>query len=103
MSDQVLGVPYRSGPKAWMDSRVYGDWLRRNREIGKLPQGRKRFLYVYNVVSHVINEETKAALKRINTEIRFFPPNGTDSVQPSDSFIIQKKNMSGARSYMRRR
>lgn len=58
--------------------------------ISALPNGRKRVLYVDNCSGHSLSPAVREQLQKINTEVRFFPANATDLVQPADSFSIQK-------------
>lgn len=88
--DNIAGVAYRSGPKGWMDTVVMTQWLSERRVIKKLPNNRRRVLFVDNCSGHNVTEEMITALSKINTEVRFFPPNTTHLLQPCDSFVIQK-------------
>lgn len=90
VADDIEGVSYRTGPKGWMDTVVMPQWLREPRAIRKLQNDRKRVLFVDNCSGHNATAELETALHDINTEIRYFPKNATDLVQPCDSFIIQK-------------
>lgn len=56
----------------------------------RLPNGRKRILYLDNYSGHRLTEGALAAANDINTQIRFFPPNRTDLIQPCNSYIVQK-------------
>lgn len=88
--DNIPGVCYRSGPKGWMDSRVFTEWLSEKRVMKPLQDGRQRVLYVDNASGHKLTAEAKDALNASNTVLRFLPKNATDLCQPADSFIIQK-------------
>lgn len=90
VSDDVPGVSYRTGAKGWIDRRVMVEWLCEKRAISPLGGGRRRVLFMDNCGGHAVTEEQTAALKEINTEIRFFPPNSTHLIQPADAFVIQK-------------
>lgn len=90
LPDDVQCVAYRMGLKAWMDKRIFLQWLKGKRVLQLLPDGGKRVLYVDNVNTHDLTEEVKAALREIYTEIRFFPCNATHFVQLVDSFAIQE-------------
>lgn len=87
--DNVPGVAYRTGPKGWMDSIVMPQWLSETRVITALPH-KRRILYVDNCSGHTQTAALADAAGRINTEIRYFPPNATHLIQPCDSFVIQK-------------
>lgn len=88
--DNIPGVCYRSGPKGWMDSRVFSEWLGEKRIMTPCPAGKERVLFVDNASGHKLSEAAKAALKYSNTTLRFLPKNATDLCQPADSFIIQQ-------------
>lgn len=88
--DTVDGVAYRTGPKGWIDTTVMPQWLSEIRVIRALPQGRKRILFLDNCSGHTSTPALTEACSRINTEIRYFPPNATHLIQPCDSFVIQK-------------
>ena len=78
--DDVPGVSYRTEPKGWMDSRMFGEWLSENRAVSIELHGRKRVLYIDNCSGHSLTDDVKAALRRKNIEVRFFPANATDLV-----------------------
>lgn len=88
--DNVPGVCYRSGKKGWMDKRVFKEWLSEPRAISKPLNGRRRTLFVDNCSGHNENDDTALLLSRINTNLKKFPANATDLVQPADSFVISK-------------
>lgn len=88
--DNVPGVCYRTGPKAWMDGKVFKAWLSEPRAIKPLPFEQMRILFIDNCSGHVIDSETREELRRIRTKIRKLPPNATHLIQPADSFVIQK-------------
>ncbi|KAJ0397798.1 hypothetical protein ATCC90586_001667 [Pythium insidiosum] len=60
VKDDVEGITYRSGPKGWMDKRVFKEWIE----------------------SDMCNPERKKKGKLL-------PANSTNLTQPADSFIIQ--------------
>ena len=88
--DDVGGVSYRSSPKGWMDRIVFPEYLMEKKVMKPLPHGRRRILFIDNCGGHCITPNVEEALRAVNTEIRFFPPNATDLIQPADSFVIQK-------------
>lgn len=88
--DCVDGVAYRSGPKGWMDRVVMPQWISERRVFNKLPNNRCRTLFVDNCSGHTETDALREALRDVNTEIRYFPPNTTHLLQPCDSFVIQK-------------
>lgn len=73
VDDEVPGVDYRTGPQGWMDLEVLPQWLEETRVIWKLPGDRERVLYVDNCSGHKVKEAVKAALDKLNTEVRFSP------------------------------
>ena len=89
-ADNIPGVAYRTGPKGWIDTTVLPQWIRERRVMWRLPDGRKRVLFLDNCSGHNQTEEQISAFLEINTELRYFPPNTTHLLQPCDSFIIQK-------------
>lgn len=93
LPDDVPGVSYRSGPKGWIDNTVMQQWAQEPRALEKLPQGRRRVLFMDNCSGHKLTDALLEKLEKVNTEIRFFPPNATDLLQPADSFVIQKIKM----------
>lgn len=88
--DTVPGVCYRSGPKGWMDTRVFEEWLDERRILAPLPGEKERVLFVDNASGHKLTSTAIAALRRSCTRLQFLPKNATDLCQPADSFIIQK-------------
>lgn len=88
--DNVPRVSYLSGPKGWMDNRVFKEWMSEPRAIPLLPNGKKRTLFVDNFSGHNGNSDVVECLRRINTAFRNLLPHTTDLVQPADSFIISK-------------
>ncbi|CDF38688.1 unnamed protein product [Chondrus crispus] len=88
--DTVPGVCYRSGKKGWMDNRVFQEWLSEPRAIRALQNTQRRVLFVDNCSGHNENESVQKCLGEIKTELRKFPLNATDLVQPADSFAISK-------------
>ena len=52
IADNLPGVSYRSGPKGWMDRRVFKEWLKEPRAIRRLLNGTKRILCVDKCLGH---------------------------------------------------
>lgn len=50
----------------------------------------RRVLFVDNCSGHNENKHIEKCLGEIKTELRKVPPNATDLVQPTDSFVISK-------------
>lgn len=90
LPDETPGITYRSSHKGWMDSALFADWLNSPRIFKPLSNNRTRVIWVDNCSAHKLTPETKAALNRSRTELRFFPACATDLVQPADSFVIQR-------------
>ena len=88
--DNVPGVLHRSGKKGWMVRRVFVEWLSEPAVIKKHPSGEKRIPYVDNCSGHNLTTNVGGELEAINAELRKFPANATDLVQPADSFVISK-------------
>lgn len=87
--DNVPGISYRSGPKGWMDQRVFNEMLQEPRFIKRDVYGRKKVYFIDSVSSHQITPQVEEILAQLNVEIRFLPHNSTDLTQPCDSFVIQ--------------
>ena len=78
---------YRTGPKGWMDRRVFREWIQ---ELEKDPFGIQKIIYLDNCGGHNETPETVTLLKKKNIQLRRLPENATDLCQPADSFVIQK-------------
>lgn len=90
VADNVPGAYYRTGPKGWIDRRVMKEWIEETNALPAVRPGRIRNLFIDHCAGHKTTEEPADALMRINTELRYFPPNDTDLLQPAFSFVIQK-------------
>lgn len=86
--DNVPGVTYRTGPRGWMDRRVFLEWLEEPRAIDTHPDG-QRILFLDNCTCHDETTEQLQALEKINTKLKKLPPNATHLCQPLDSFVIK--------------
>lgn len=73
-----------------MERRVSFEWVQESRALTELYNFRKSIRYMDNSSGHEITENVQKVLKKIDTEIWFFPKNATDLCQPGDSFVIQK-------------
>lgn len=71
--------------------RVMSLWVNERGSLPSLPFGRKSVLFVDNCSDHNMTDELAINLFKINTDIRYFPSNETDLLQPADSFFIQNK------------
>ena len=68
----------------------YAQWISEKRVISSLPNCRRRVIFEDKCSGHIKTKKLKDAAERINTDIRYFPPNATHLIQPCDSFVIQK-------------
>ena len=90
LPDNVPGVCYRTGPKGWMDQKVFVEWLEEERANPPDKYGRKKVIFMDNCSGHNETPQSIAALSKLKAEIRKLPSNATDLCQPADSFIISK-------------
>eukprot|EP00644_Phytophthora_capsici_P005978 jgi/Phyca11/98043/e_gw1.2.1094.1 len=67
VKDNVEGVCYRTGPKGWMDKRLFREYLKEPRAQKPDRLGRKKTIFLDNCST-----------------------NATDLCQPADSFVIAK-------------
>lgn len=89
-SNAVPGAAYRSGPRGWMDRRVFGEWVSENKCVKKDVHNRTQVIFMDNAGGHKPTESTQIILEEKHVEIQFLPPNATDLCQPADTTIIQK-------------
>lgn len=89
--ESVPSVCYRSSSKGWMDSTVWKKHLDNHRAIEVVSNGHHCVLFVNNCSSNLVENECEKALNGRQTLIRKFPPNDTDLIQPTDSFVIKNK------------
>uniref|UniRef100_A0ABM0MZN5 Tigger transposable element-derived protein 4-like n=1 Tax=Saccoglossus kowalevskii TaxID=10224 RepID=A0ABM0MZN5_SACKO len=76
-----LPVDYYANKKAWMNSKIFEDWLRKfDRKMRR--QGRKILLFADNAPSH-------PTINLKNIKLQFLPANTTSKSQPIDQGIIQ--------------
>eukprot|EP00058_Branchiostoma_floridae_P002180 XP_002587668.1 hypothetical protein BRAFLDRAFT_126732 [Branchiostoma floridae] len=81
INTKTLPVTYTNNKKAWMNSYLFTDWLKKlDKKMGR--QGRKILLFMDNAPSH-------PAVTLRNIELKYFPPNTTSRLQPMDQGIIQ--------------
>ena len=73
----------------WMDRTVFTQYISEEKVFQLLSHGRKRILFVENCSGHGISTNLATALIYNNTEVRCFPPNATDLIQPADSFLFK--------------
>lgn len=86
--DNVPGVSYRTGRKAWMDQRVFLEMLKERKFLKPMPGGKTRILFMDNVGSHNLSPEVIKELERIKTIARFLPKNSTELTQACDAYVI---------------
>ena len=89
-SDNISDVSYRTQPLGWMDSIAFNAWLEEPCAINMDVMNRTRHLFVDNCSGHKLTETVRSALKAVDTEVLFIPPNTTHLCKPLDFFIIQK-------------
>lgn len=87
--DDVSGVSYGTGPNGGISNKVNSEVAAENRALTKLPNWRRRILFMENCSSHYTTDEMKAILGKKNTEFKYLPANATDMLQPSYSLVIQ--------------
>lgn len=79
--DDVPGVSYFTGPKGWMDRTEMLKWFLESHIIYEIPNQR-RILYVENCSGPTSTADLQEECKKINAEIRFFPPTRPTSDSP---------------------
>ena len=87
--DKQCNVSYRSGPKGWMDRRLFKEMLTEERFLTADEYGRGQLLFLDNVNSHNLTERIEEVLDEINTSLCHLPPNSTHKVQPLDIGILK--------------
>lgn len=90
VQDNVQNVCYRSGPKAWMDKRVFLELLKEKKCISKDVLERMQSVFTDNANSHKITAELENALWDIETEIEYLPINSTHKTQALDLLIFSQ-------------
>lgn len=85
--DDVPGVCYRTGPKAWMDKITMKEFLECSRSWGR-GHGTPRVLWLDNASGHIF-DGVEEIFKKCNTRAEYFPKNTTDRLQACDSFVIK--------------
>jgi len=88
--DNIDGVCYRSGPKGWMDKRVFREYLTERRAQRPDRLGRVKTIFLDNCSGHLSELECESELRALNARLRYLPANATDLCQPADSFVIAK-------------
>ncbi|RLN06831.1 hypothetical protein BBJ28_00026101 [Nothophytophthora sp. Chile5] len=90
VADNVEGACYRTGPKGWMDRRVFRQYLTERRAMAADPRGRKKVIFLDNCSGHLDEDECRNELHQLKAQLRYLPANATDLCQPADSFVIAK-------------
>jgi hypothetical protein len=82
--DNVKGISYRSAPKGFMNQFIMAKYLLHSRLWGH--DAAHVVIWCDNYGSHLKQIDLA---RSVNKELKFFPTNATDKVQPCDSFLIQ--------------
>ena len=90
LQDNIPGICYRTGPKGWMDRKLFAEWVAETRANPQDPHGRQKVIFLDNCGGHNDTVESTTALRELNAVLRKLPANATDLCQPADSFIISK-------------
>ncbi|KAI6652943.1 Tigger transposable element-derived protein 6 [Oopsacas minuta] len=86
MDFSQMPVQWKANKKAWMDSSIFGEWLKDiNNKMKR--QKRKILVFIDNATSHPHSVFS-------NIELKFFPANCTSQLQPMDQGIIQSMKLS---------
>ena len=77
-----LGFNYHFNPKAWMNARLFREYLI---EVDKIMLGKNKkiLLLVDNAPSHIVPDDDLT-----NVKVKMLPPNTTTCIQPLDQGII---------------
>lgn len=62
LHDSLPGLCYRTGPKGWIDRRVFHNWVQKPRDLSKIPNNRRRVLLCCS--THNMSEEFEKCLKK---------------------------------------
>ena len=78
----LIPVTYKSQKKAWIDSVLFEEWVRK---IDRKMKAAKQHILLFTDIctAHV------SVTGLTNTRLIFFPPNCTSRLQPADQGIIQ--------------
>ncbi|KAJ0401149.1 hypothetical protein P43SY_004356 [Pythium insidiosum] len=88
VKDDVEGITYRSGPKGWMDKRVFKEWIESDM-CNPVGSGDAEWIFMDNAGGHKAAEDLADLLQERKKKVKFLPANSTHLTQPADSFIIQ--------------
>ena len=67
--DDVPGACHRTGPRGWVDNRVFIGGLSKPRAIKALPGQQERVFYMDNASGNRHNEDVEKSLNQINTKL----------------------------------
>lgn len=87
VSDELNNVAYRSGPKGWMDRRVFNECFQVERFIQADSDGEDQIVFIDNAPAHQQTEQLAHSLENINTSLMTFTPNTIPKV-PLDRGIL---------------
>eukprot|EP00644_Phytophthora_capsici_P012335 jgi/Phyca11/121804/e_gw1.46.284.1 len=65
LKDDVAGVTYRSGPKGWMDHKVFYSWLDSNICNRRQVHDKEQNIYMDNASGHKLDECGAVSIKQI--------------------------------------
>lgn len=85
--DYVDNCSYRTAPQGWIDEAVSIQYFSEKGVMPPLPCGRKRTLFVDPAIWFKYADVLVGPLKESNTELKFFPPNATEIMQPVESIL----------------
>ena len=91
----LIPVTYKSQKKAWLDSVLFEEWVRKIDRKMKAAN-RHILLFIDNCTAHV------SVTGLTNTRLIFFPPNCTSRLQPADQGIIQNLKVYYRQTMIRR-
>ena len=91
----LIPVTYKSQKKAWIDSVLFEEWVRKIDRKMKAAN-RHILLFIDNCTAHV------SVTDLTNTRLIFFPPNCTSRLQPADQGIIQNLKVYYRQTMIRR-
>ncbi|ETP14177.1 hypothetical protein F441_10859 [Phytophthora nicotianae CJ01A1] len=70
--DDVEGVCYRTGPKGWMDKRLFCEYGKAPRAQKPDRLGRKKTMFLDNCSSHLKEDKCAEELQKLNASLAFF-------------------------------
>lgn len=85
--DDVDNCAYRTAPQGWIDETVAIQYFLEKRAVSCLPCGRQRTLFIEPAVWFKYAGVLAEPLRQSNTELKFFPPNAVDIMQPVETIL----------------